>query len=115
MRYCASIGFLLFSAAGCVSEPAFAGPLPVRNQHPAQLTVLHLPPATTRVQPAGELQVRTDAAYSSLWLLGQSATTNGTWRMDGEILRVATSLRAGLGSGLDSSVPQLERGLTREE
>lgn len=73
----------------------------MRNQHPAQLTVLHLPPAATRVQPAGELQVRADAAYSSLWLLGQSATTNSSWRMDGEILRVATSLRAGLGAGLE--------------
>lgn len=87
-----------------MSEPAFQGPLPVRNQHPAQLTVLHLPPAAASVQPAGAVQVHADAAYSSLWLLGQSASPASSWRMDGELLRVAASLRAGLGAGLEFGI-----------
>ena len=102
MRHCASIGFLLFSAAGCVSEPAFAGPLPVRNQHPAQLTVLHLPPASASVLPAGAVAGRADAAYSNLWLSGQNATTS--WHMDGEYLRAAASLRVGVGAGFELGI-----------
>lgn len=88
---------------GCVADPELAGPMAVRNQHPAQLTVMHLPTAGARSLPEGKVAVRGDAAYSNLFLLGSGA--NGArWKMDGEYLRVATSLRAGLGGGLELGV-----------
>lgn len=90
---------LLAFAAGCVSEPAWQGPLPVRNQHPAQLLVMHMPPARTAVTPAERAVVRLDAAYSSLFLLGERP--GRTWEMDGEYLRVAPGARLGLGGGLE--------------
>jgi hypothetical protein len=90
------------AAAGCASQPAPQGPLPVRNQHPAQLLVMHMPPAATRGLAAGEVQARADAAYSSLWLVG--VAPGKQWRMDAEYLRVATGLRVGLGGGVDVAV-----------
>ena len=92
----------LTAAAGCATQPAPQGPLPVRNQHPAQLLVMHMPPASTRGLAAGEVAARADAAYSSLWLVG--AAPGRQWRMDAEYLRVATGLRVGLGGGLDVAV-----------
>ena len=87
----------------CVAEPRFQGPIPVRNQHPAQLTVLHLPTAGTTSLPMGRLMVRGDAAYSNLFLIG--STTSGTrWEMDGEYLRTAAGVRAGLGHGLELGI-----------
>lgn len=83
----------------CVATPDWQGPLPVRNQHPAQLTVMHMPPAATAMLPAGAVQARLDAAYSSLFLSGQDG--NRSWHMDGEYLRAATSLRLGLGGGCE--------------
>lgn len=74
----------------------------MRNQHPAQLLVMHMPPAATRGLAAGEVAARADAAYSSLWLVG--AGPGRVWRMDAEYLRVATGLRVGLGAGLDVAV-----------
>jgi hypothetical protein len=82
-----------------VAKPAFQGPLPVRNQHPAQLTVMHMPPARAAVLGPEGVQVRVDAAYSSLFLFGQ--TGNRSWIMDGEYLRVGTGLRWGLGDGFE--------------
>ena len=76
--------------------------MPVRNQHPAQLLVMHMPPAATRGLAAGEVQARADAAYSSLWLVG--VAPGKQWRMDAEYLRVATGLRVGLGGGVDVAV-----------
>jgi len=70
----------------------------VRNQHPAQLTVLHMPPARATVQDAGEAAVRWDNSYSSLFLSGQGA--GNTFAMDGEILRTSISGHVGLGAGL---------------
>jgi len=89
-----------FLLGGCVAEPDFAGPMPVRNQHPAQLTVLHLPTTGARSLPTGRVAVRGDAAYSNLFLLG-SGPNSARWKMDGEYLRAAASVRAGLGSGLE--------------
>lgn len=77
--------------------------MPVRNQHPAQLTVMHLPTASACSLPMGKVAVRGDAAYSSLFLLG-SGPNGARWKMDGEYLRVGTSVRAGLGSGLELGV-----------
>ncbi|MFN6194987.1 MAG: DUF3187 family protein [Planctomycetota bacterium] len=89
-------------ASSCATQPAPQGPLPVRNQHPAQLLVMHMPPASTRGLAAGEVSARADAAYSSLWLVG--AAPGRQWRMDAEYLRVAAGLRVGIGSGLDLAV-----------
>jgi hypothetical protein len=93
-------GFL----AGCATHPERHGPLPVRNQHPAQLTVMHLPPASTEVLPAGNMAARADAAYSSLFLSGSAAGGANSFRMDGEYLRAATQLRVGLGGGAELAV-----------
>lgn len=74
------------------------GPLPVRNQHPAQLTVMQLDPASPAVLAGGDTSVRATSAYTSLWLGG----TNGlsTFAMDGEIWRNSLQLQTGLGGGL---------------
>lgn len=85
------------AAGGCVANPRFGGPLPVRNQHPAQLTVLHLDAADSRVLPAGATGLRTDMAYTSLWLTGIEGSS--AWEMDGELLRVALDASVGLGGG----------------
>ncbi len=90
---------LALVAAACVAKPTWQGPLPVRNQHPAQLTVMHMPPARAAVLPPSVGQLRIDAAYSSLFLFGGTATRS--WIMDGEYLRVAPGLRYGLGDGFE--------------
>lgn len=89
------------AAAGCVTAPRFSGPLPVRNQHPAQLTVQHMRPAPATVLPAGEHRARFDAAYSSLFLNG--IALGRSFVMDGEYLRFGPSLAVGLGRGLELS------------
>lgn len=95
--------FLLAAmAGGCVQAPRWGGPMPVRNQHPAQLTVLHMPPARAAVLDAGAVAARFDAAYTSLWLSGQG--TGRTWLMDGEYLRAGPSARIGLGRGLEFGI-----------
>jgi len=73
--------------------------MPTRNQHPAQLTVLHMDPAPVTVLPAGRIAVRENLAYSSLWLRGSAGTRR--FEMDGEYLRAATRLQLGLGEGLE--------------
>lgn len=85
--------------AGCASTAPPGGPLPVRNQHPAQLTVLHMDPAPATVLPAGHVVVRENLAYSSLWLRGSVGTRR--FEMDGETLRAATRLQFGLGADLE--------------
>ena len=85
------------AGGGCVQHPDLQGPLPLRNQHPAQLTVMHLNPADARVQPAGQTRLRADAAYTSLFLFG--ATPGSSWYMDGEILRASLGASVGLGGG----------------
>jgi hypothetical protein len=72
----------------------------VRNQHPAQLTVFHMAPTAATALPAGTLSGRLDLAYSNLFLSGSDADGN-SWIMDGEYLRVGTTLRVGLGAGFD--------------
>ena len=93
---------LLAASSGCVARPRLDGPLPVRNQHPAQLTVFHMDPAAATTLPAGTVSGRIDLAYSNLFL--QDSDANGNrWTMDGEYLRVGTKLRLGLGGGFDVS------------
>lgn len=91
--------WLCFAAGACVAKPDWQGPLPVRNQHPAQLTVMHMPPARAEVLGPEGVQVRLDAAYSSLFLFGDNGARS--WTMDGEYLRAAAGLRWGLGDGFE--------------
>ena len=89
---------------GCVSAQTFSGPLPVRNQHPAQLTVLHMAPADTSVLDAGSMRLRADAAYSSLFLAGSDG--GDSFEMDGEYLLVTPTWQAGLSmAGVGASLP----------
>ena len=87
-------------AAACVDAPRLAGPLAVRTQSPAQLPVLHRPPAPATVLRAGETALRADAAYTSLWLTG-TGSQDRRFTMDGEYLRAALTLRTGLGRDLE--------------
>ncbi|MGC6488195.1 MAG: DUF3187 family protein, partial [Planctomycetota bacterium] len=96
VRIAAGVAALAWT--GCVQRPALRGPLPVRNQHPAQLLVMHLDPAGAGVLDAGATSLRTDFAYTSLFLFGASPA--GAWRMDGELLRAAVDAKVGLGHGL---------------
>ena len=89
-------------SSGCTANPDFRGPLPVRNQHPAQLTVLHMPPANTEVLPAGEVSGRLDAAYTSYFLSGSGS--GNQFIMDGEALRLSPSAVVGLGANLQVEV-----------
>lgn len=89
---------LLFLPGGCVHDSVVRGPMPVRNQHPAQLTVLHMDPASAEVLPAGRFHARAGASYSSLFLTGEGA--GNRFSMDGEILHARWTGTAGLGDGL---------------
>ena len=90
---------------GCAHAPSFHGPLPVRNQHPAQLTVMQMRPAAAEAVDAGTVRLATDVGYSSLFLTG--AGNGNQFVMDGEFMR--WNLRAGIGLGrglqLDLEVP----------
>jgi len=101
LRRCAAC-LVVASLSACATLSQPQGPLPVRNQHPAQLLVMHMPPASPRVHAAGRASVRAEAAYSSLWLIGNAPDRQ--WLMDGEYLRAATTARYGLGAGLEAAV-----------
>lgn len=94
----ASLWFGLVSAACGIVAPD-AGPLPVRNQHPAQLLAPHLDPVPAPVLPSGAGWLRFDNAYTSYWLTG--GTAGNGFIMDGELWRTAADLRLGLGAGLE--------------
>lgn len=94
---------LLVAAASCASHRDFAGPVPVRNQHPAQLGALHLDPIGADAPEEGEARLRVDAAYTSLWLVagqGNASAQRGI-RLDGELLRVGYKARIGLTDRLE--------------
>ena len=79
--------------------------MPVRNQHPAQLTVMHLDPTSAAALPSGEVAARVDLAYSSMFLRGQKPGDPLTqFAMDGELLRTAVAAQVGLGADLTLSV-----------
>lgn len=94
---------LVLGVAGCVARPNLGGPLPVRNNHPAQLTVMHLDPADASVLSKAQTAWRTDLSYTSLFLFGDDAQRS-SWVMDGELLRVALDAKVGLGNGLQLGV-----------
>lgn len=94
-----AVGVSLLGACAPLPSPA-EGPMPVRDQHPAQLTAVHMDPAPARTLAAGEARVRLDAAYTSLWLSGNGRP--GTrFEMDGEILRTSIAARVGVGGGVE--------------
>lgn len=76
--------------------------MPVRNQHPTQLTVMRLEPSAATVLPAGEVSGRASMAYTSLFLGGSTSTS--AFAMDGEILRTNFGMRAGVGAGVDFGI-----------
>ncbi len=93
---------LVVAGTGCVAPSTFAGPLPVRNQHPAQLLVQSMPPRRAVVQDAGDVSGRAEAAYTSLFLFGNR---NGDqFAMDGEYLRAAVAADVGLGGGFEFGI-----------
>ena len=79
----AALTVILMSA--CASGPHDRGPLPVRNQHPAQLTVGYLVPRRAAAVAPGDVELRPTLAYTSLFLAG--ADIDSSFNMDGEILR----------------------------
>lgn len=85
--------------AGCATPSPHGGPLPVRNQHPAQLLVQSMTPHRAAANPHGTTTLRLDAAYSNLWLAGGSGASS--FRMDGEYLRSAAGVEVGLGGGFE--------------
>ncbi|MEZ5967304.1 MAG: DUF3187 family protein [Planctomycetota bacterium] len=87
--------------AGCGTLPPGAGPLPVRNQHPAQLLAAHPDPVPAQVLPGGVALLRFDNAYTSLWLISDNGPTRNSLFLDGETWRTALDLRVGLGQGLE--------------
>ncbi|MGE3175041.1 MAG: DUF3187 family protein [Planctomycetota bacterium] len=85
--------------AACHGPRPGLGPLPVRNQHPAQLTVQHLDPVAASTLPGGTVQARVTLAYTSLFLAGNGP--GAEFAMDGEVLRSRLMARAGLGAGFE--------------
>lgn len=83
----------------CAAAPHHRGPLAVRNQHPAQILVLHMDPEGVRGLAAGEARVRMTSSYSSLFLSGGDRADS--FEMDGEILRAGVGVAMGLGAGLE--------------
>jgi hypothetical protein len=91
--------WLPFGFSACMADPPARGPLPVRNQHPAQLTVQHLDPVATTALPAGEVTLRQTATYSSLFLGEQNGASS--FQMDGETLDARTKVTVGIGAGIE--------------
>lgn len=90
---------LAAAAAACVGPQPACGPLPVRNQHPAQLTVLHLDPASAVPLRSGRFAARLSTAYTSLFLAGASGAN--ALAMDGELARTSLLARVGIADGLE--------------
>jgi len=90
---------LVLLGAGCASAPPDGGPIPLRNQHPVQLTVQHLDPVRAETVPAGEARLRSTLAYSSMFLA--SSSLGSSFTMDGELLRAAVRATVGLGDRFD--------------
>jgi hypothetical protein len=93
--------FLLLTACAFppLTDPA---PLATRNQHPVQLTVLHLGPRAARALPGGEVEVGGTVDWTSMWLLPGEGRDR--IELDGELVRIGPGLRVGLGSGVDVRV-----------
>ena len=87
--------------SACASA-GVSGPMPVRNQHPAQLLVMAQPPRSAAALPPGTVESALAADYSSLFL--GERTPARTFVMDGEVLRTTLSARVGVVPGVDLEV-----------
>lgn len=96
--------FLVFLVPAACRLPDLAHPAPldVRNQHPAQLTAIHVAPRKASPVAAGAVELETTLDWTNLWLRPGPGTD--TIELDGELVRVRPRLRAGLGGGFDLSV-----------
>lgn len=99
---------------GCWAPPR-VGPLPLRSQHPVQLTALRLEAEAVSVPTPGAVELRADATYSSMFLSGSSAGGANRFVMDGEYLRARLGVRVGLPGdlqvGLDLPVAHTTGGV----
>ncbi len=94
---------MLLVVGSCTTTPSpIRGPMRVRSQHPAQLTVLNMVPTQIGLAP-GETQLRWTNAYSSLFLAGTDNRGN-SFEMDGENWRSAAGVRIGLDYGFEIDV-----------
>lgn len=83
----------------CTTGPGRVdGPMRVRSQHPAQLTVMTLPAQDVGLA-RGEIRARWTNAYSSLFLGGSG--NGNSFAMDGEYLRTALGARWGITDRLE--------------
>ena len=71
----------------------------VRNQHPAELTVLTQMPRSARVYKSGLAFAALNVDWTSYWL--KVGTGRDSLRLDGELLRTEAVLGIGLGAGFD--------------
>lgn len=83
---------------GCAVKPHLAGPIPIRNHHPAQLTVLHLDPTDTKRFGSGGGRARIGVSQTSFFLGGSG--NGNAFQIDGELTRVVADVEVGLGHGL---------------
>jgi hypothetical protein len=88
-----------FCVGGCAAGPAVGDPLPLRSQHPAQLTVLRLEAESAAALAPGAALLRGDVSYSSMFLSGSGGGNSFT--MDGEYLRARLAVRVGLPADLE--------------
>jgi hypothetical protein len=98
----AALAIACTALGACATAPRFDGPLPVRSQHPAQLTVLQIVPESAAPMPAWEARLRADTAYSSLFLFGQGGGND--LALDGELGRSALRTTIGLGGGAELGI-----------
>ncbi|MEY4672555.1 MAG: hypothetical protein RL148_339 [Planctomycetota bacterium] len=94
---------LVAVCASCAGPGSFGGPLPVRNQHPAQLQVMQMLPAGAATLPAGGTLARVGTSWTSMFL-GYDDGAGNSFLMDGEILEVRPEARIGLSEGLQLGV-----------
>lgn len=93
------LSLVLLLTACAAPRHGHVGPLPVRNQHPVQLTGLRMLPKPAALLEAGGIDAALDLSYSSLWQRSTQTSPN-LFRMDGEILRIVPRADIGLGQGL---------------
>ncbi len=99
----ALVGAWLLALAAChMNELARPAPLRTRNQHPTQLTAMHLAPRAARAVGPGRVDLGFGVDWTSLWL--RPGTGLDRIELDGELVRIEPSVRIGLGDGLDLEV-----------
>jgi hypothetical protein len=103
---------LWFVAASCAATtgdgsnarqlPASRGPLPERANGPLVQTFLVLRPRTAATTTPGDVDLRIESAYSSIFEVGNG--TLGSVSFDGELWRTSAMVRTGLGPRTDFEI-----------